>query len=179
MIGKNLRDLLAATERGKLAKVWDECDAAPDDSHLPKGEYVALLEGGKLVTAKTSTPGYCLTFRVTEGEYAGRPFWHTIWLTESAMRFAKRDLLKLGIKDIAELERPLPRGLRCKAQVVLRKEDSGYGYNRVKNFEVLGVNPPPPDPFAPPDDLPPSAAPTAVTEAVKAPDAPADAEVPK
>ena len=30
MIGKNLRDLLAATERGKLAKVWDECDAAPD-----------------------------------------------------------------------------------------------------------------------------------------------------
>src|SRR5262249_49552858 len=154
-----------------LAKVWHECDAAPDDGPLPRGEYVALLEEGKPVTAKTGTPGYRLTFRVVEEEYAGRRFWHTIWLTEGAMRYAKRDLLKLGVKDMAELERPLPRGTRCRAQVVLRKEDSGYEYNLVKNFEVLGVEPPPPDPFAPKDDPPPAPTPPA-TAAEKGTDGP-------
>jgi hypothetical protein len=47
MIRKKLSDVLAATERGKLAKVWDECEAAPDDGPLPRGEYVAVLQEGR------------------------------------------------------------------------------------------------------------------------------------
>ena len=64
---------------------------------------------------------------------------------------AKRDLAKLGVTALEQLERPLPPGIRCKVKLALRRDDDGTEYNRVKHFEVVGIDPPELDAFAPID----------------------------
>jgi hypothetical protein len=78
------------------------------------------------------TPGYKIEFKVIEGEHIGRHFWHDVWLTPAALPQAKRDLGKIGATDLAQLEQPLPRFIRVKAKVVLRRDDDGAEYNRVR-----------------------------------------------
>lgn len=68
------------------------------------------------------------------------------------MPMAKRDLNKLGITSLLQLEKPLPIGIRCKVQVALRRDDNGTSFNRVRHFEVVGIDQPEADPFAPEDD---------------------------
>lgn len=132
-----------------LRQAWDSTKAADDFAPLPAGTYVARIVSGELATAKSGTPGYKLTFRVLEGEYDGRQFWHDIWLTAAALPMAKRDLGKLGISALEQLERPLPPGIRAKCKVALRKDDDGTEYNRVRSFDVLGIDPVDDADFAP------------------------------
>ena len=115
--------------------------------------------GGELFTAKSGTPGYKLTFRVIEGEHAGRQFWNDVWLTPAALPMAKRDLSKLGVTSVDQLEKPLPSGIRCSCKLALRRDDDGTEYNRVRAFDVVGIDSEPAadDDFAPP--APPSEAP--------------------
>jgi hypothetical protein len=150
---KRLSDILPGA--GGLADTWAKTEAAAEFAPLPKGEYDAVIVQGELFTARTGTPGYKLTFEVPEGEYAGRRFWHEVWLTQAALPLAKRDLGKLGITRLEQLEQPLPARFRCRAKLALRKEDDGTERNRVVRFEVVGVEKP--DPFAPPAAEPPPA----------------------
>lgn len=86
------------------------------------------------------------------GEHAGRQVWHDLYLTPAALPMAKRDLAKLGIDDQAKLEQPLPLGIRCKVKVALRTDDDdGTQRNRVVRFDVIGIDRPEPDAFAPVD----------------------------
>ena len=135
----------------RLRDQWDTTTAAEDFAPLPAGVYIARIIGGELTTARSGTPGYKLTFRVLEGEHTGRQFWHDVWLTEAALPMAKRDLGKLGVKSIEQLEQPLPPGIRCRAKLALRRDDDGTEYNRLRSFEVLGIDPPEVDAFAPTD----------------------------
>ena len=140
---------------GDLADLWSRTDAAGEMGPLPAGEYVAHIVGGDLETSRTrGTPGYRLTFEVFEGQYAGRKFWHDCWLTPAAIPQSKRDLGKLGITALEQLDRPLPRGIRCRAKLALRRDDDGNEHNRVRSFEVIGIDPPKADPFAPPNEVP-------------------------
>ncbi len=139
-----------------LRSAWDHTAAASDFAPLPAGTYVARIISGELATAKSGTPGYKLAFKVLEGEHAGRQFWHDIWLTAAALPMAKRDLGKLGITSLEQLEKPLPPGIRCKVKLSLRKGDDGTEYNRVKTFDVLGIDKLEDDDFAPTDDAPPA-----------------------
>lgn len=86
-----------------------------------------------------------------EGEHEGRQFWNDVWLTEAALPMAKRDLGKLGVSALEQLEEPLPLGIRCKVKLTLRRDGDGTEYNKVRSFEVLGIDPPEPDAFAPAD----------------------------
>lgn len=150
---KSLTDILRAGDQQKLASAWNSTEAAEDFKPLPAGDYVATVESGELFNAKTKgTGGYKLAFRVVEGEHAGRRFWHDIWLTEAALAMAKRDLGKLGVDSLDQLERPLPQGIVCSVKLVLRRDDDGAEYNRVKRFEVLRIEKPEADPFAPASD---------------------------
>ena len=54
-----------------------------------------------------------------------------------------------GITSPAMMELPLPRGIRCRAVVALRKDDDGVERNRVRSFEVVGIDKPVVDEFAP------------------------------
>ena len=166
-VGK-LSDILRNGDADRLRQSWDQTEAAGELAPLPPGEYTAHIIAGVLETGKTrGTPGYKLTFRVSEGEYIGRQFWHDIWLTEAALPMAKRDLAKIGVASLEQLELPLPRGIRCLCKLVLRKADDGAEFNQVRTFAVVGIDPPPPeaDAFAPPDEgTPPGQPGDAATE---------------
>lgn len=147
---KSLSDILANGSRDNIRNLWDSTDAAGELDPLPAGEYTAHIVGGDLETSRTNaTPGFKLTFRVSEGEYTGRQFWHDCWLTPAALPQTKRDLSKLGVTDLDQLERPLPRGIRCRCKLVVRRDDDGNTYNRVRRFDVVGLDPPEADAFAP------------------------------
>jgi hypothetical protein len=149
---RSLSQILNDNDRTKLKQAWNDTQAAGELAPLPPGEYVAHILSGELDTAKTGTLGYKLTFTVVEGEHVGRRFWHDIWLTPAALPMAKRDLVKLGITDLDMLDKPLPQGIRVKAKIVLRHDDDGNEHNRVKTFDVVGIDKPEPDAFAPDSD---------------------------
>ena len=150
MTRKSLSDILHQGDRENLSRAWGETVAAEDFAPLPTGEYVARIVGGELFTSKTKgTAGYKLAFRVLEGDHQGRQFWHDVWLTPAALPMAKRDLAKIGVISLEQLERPLPPGIRCRVKLALRRDDDGTEYNRVRTFEVIGIDPPEVDPFAP------------------------------
>lgn len=145
-----LTDILRNGQAENLQQAWDSTEAADELATLPPGEYIAHIIAGELETSKTNaTPGYKLTFRVCEGEYTGRQFWHDVWLTEAALPLAKRDLAKLGVTSLEQLERPLPRGIRCACKLVRRTGDDGAEFNRVRTFTVVGIDEPETDAFAP------------------------------
>jgi hypothetical protein len=147
---KSLTDILRNGDRESLSAAWASTEAAEDFAPLPPGEYIARIVSGELFTSKTKgTAGYKLTFRVIEGPHQNRQFWHDIWLTAAALPMAKRDLGKLGVTRLEQLEKPLPPGIRCKVKLALRRDDDGAEYNRVRTFGVIGIDAPAADPFAP------------------------------
>jgi len=148
-----LSDILADGRGDELRRKWNDTEAAEDYAPLPNGEYVARIIAGELFIGKTNgTPGYKLAFKVLEGDHASRQFWHDIWLTPAALPMAKRDLGKLGITALEQLERPIPPGIRCSVKLALRRDDDGSEYNRVCRFDVLGIDEPERDAFAPADE---------------------------
>lgn len=62
---------------------------------------------------------------------------------------AKRDLLKLRITSVEQLEQPLPPGLRATVRVALRRDDDGSERNRVVKFDVTGQDAVEDEDFAP------------------------------
>ena len=117
-----LSDILNNGDGERIRRKWNETEAADEFGPLPPGEYVAHIIDGDLEQSRSKgTPGYKLEFKVIEGEHSGRHFWHDVWLTEAALPQAKRDLGKLGVTDLSQLEQPLPRFIRVKAKVVLRR----------------------------------------------------------
>ena len=91
-------------------------------------------------------------FKLLDGDHAGRQFWHDIWLTPAALPMAKRDLGKLSVTSLDQLEQPLPAGIRCAVKLALRRDDDGTEYNRVRRFDVVGIDEPERDAFAPADE---------------------------
>ena len=146
---KKLSDILLNSERDRIAGIWASAKPADDLKPIPPGEYRCRVMEGALFNAKGGTPGYKLTLEVREGEHAGRRLWHDIWLSEAAISLAKRDLGKLGVTSLEQLERPLPEGIIVTAKVALRRGDSGEEFNRITRFEVVAVEPPAPEPYAP------------------------------
>ncbi len=149
---KSLTDILKNGRSDRLRSAWESTDAADEFQPLPSGEYLAMAESGELFTSRQNqTPGYRLTFRVAEGPRAGRKLWFESWLTDAAMPMTTRDVAKLGICSLEQLEQPLPQGIRCRLHVALRRNDDGTEFNHVRRFEVVGIDPPEADAFAPSD----------------------------
>lgn len=148
-----LSDILANRDGDELRRAWKTTEAADDFAPLPRGEYVAHIIASELFNSRDKgTPGFKLTFKVIEGAHAGRQFWFDIWLTPAALPMAKRDLGKLGVDNLDQLDQPVPRGIRCSVKLAFRRDDDGTEYNRVQNFLVLGIDEPTRDPFAPVED---------------------------
>lgn len=147
---RRLTDIL----RGDLEALrdqWNTTEAAADFAPLPAGTYECHVHSVELFNAKTGTPGAKIRFDVCEGAHAGRALFHDCWLTAAALPQTKRDLLKLGIDTLDKLEAAsLPAGrIRCKVRVTLRRDDDGTQRNRVVRFDVIGIDEPQRDPFAP------------------------------
>ena len=127
---KKLSDILLNSDREKLGRDWDSTKAAADLMPLPSDEYRCSIASGELFTAKTGTLGYTLKLDTLHGDYPDRLVWHDVWLSEPALPMAKRDLGKLGVTSLEQLERPLPEGIIVNAKVALRKNDDGTEYNQ-------------------------------------------------
>jgi hypothetical protein len=140
---KTFSDILSLdSEREKLARLWKETEAAKDRTPVPPGEYTFRILSGELFSSRQrTTPGYKLTLEVTEGEYTGRYVWHDLWLTPAALPMTKRDLAKIGVKNLDQLERPLPAGIMIRGKVALRHDDDGNDSNRLTRFECIGTEP--------------------------------------
>ena len=129
---------------------WEATEAAGEFGPVPRGEYVCHISRGELEQSRAKkTAGYKIQFTVIEGEFRGRNLWLDCWLTPAALPQTKRDLAKLGITSPAQMEQRLPFGIRCKVTAVLRKDDDGIERNKVRTFEVVGIDTPVADPFAP------------------------------
>ena len=148
---KRLSDILMNSARDRLEECWNATRTADDLKPLPTGEYRCRIIKGELFTAKTGTPGYKLSLEVLEGEHSSRRLWHDLWLSEAALTMTKRDLLKLGIERLEQMERPLPDGIIVTARVALQRGDDGTEFNRVSRFIVVAVEPTAPEPFPPLD----------------------------
>jgi hypothetical protein len=147
---RKLSDILSNGAAHNLCQQWKETEAAVEFEALPTGEYVAHIIAGECINGRTNnTPGYRLTFRVLEGPYNGRQLWHDIWLTAAALPMAKRDLAKVGVNALEELDRPLPARIRCRVMLALWRDDNGAQFNRVRRFDVICIDTPEQDPFAP------------------------------
>lgn len=145
-----LSDILNG-QGGNFNDRWNSTEAAGDFVVIPRGEYICHVTRGELESSRMNrTPGYKVEFTILDGDFKGRKLWLDCWLTPAALPQSKRDLLKLGITSPEMMERPLPRWFRCKVMVVLRKDDDGVERNRVRSFEVVGIDRPIADPFAPP-----------------------------
>lgn len=145
-----LQDILRAQGTlDTIASAWGTTEAAGDFDLLPKGEYLAdVVKGDAIESQSKGTPGYRLTFEVVDGEHQGRRFWHEVWFNGGALSRTKRDLAKLGVTDLAQLERPLPAVFRCQVTLTVRRDDD-FESNRVRKFDVVDVIRPEPDAFAP------------------------------
>jgi hypothetical protein len=170
---RRFSEILNSGEQNRLQQAWDNTQAADEFDLLPKGDYDARLTSGEPFEApSTGNLGYKLMFVVTDGDHEGRRIWHTLWLTPNAMAWTKRDLKKLGIDSINQLDDPLPRGIVCRLRVVIRKNDDGTEYNEVRRMEVVRIELPEDDPFAPvtPPPSPSNEPPTAEEEIIEVKD---------
>lgn len=148
---KSLSDILRDGAMESLADAWATTAAAGEFAPLPAGEYsCSVLSGELFESAIKNTPGYKVCFEVIEGAHAGRRVWSDLWLTPAALPMTKAALAKLGITSLEDLSKTLPRGIRARVKLTLRAEDNGATYNRVKSFDVTGIEPP--DEFAPKAD---------------------------
>jgi hypothetical protein len=140
---KKLTDILQqGADRERLEKGWRETEAAAEFAPLPVGEYTFRVVSGELFNSKRrGTPGYKLTLAVTEGEYQDRRAWVDFWLTPAALPMTKRDLGKVGVTDLEQLERPLPPGILIRGKLALRHDDDGNESNRLMRFECIGTEP--------------------------------------
>jgi hypothetical protein len=121
---------------------WIETQAAAEFAPLPPGEYTFRILTGELFTSRSrATPGYKLTLEVTEGKHEGRRAWCDFWLTPAALPMTKRDLAKIGVTTLDQLEQPLPLGILISGKLALRRDDDGNESNRLVRFECVGIEP--------------------------------------
>ena len=137
---RKLSDILThSSDRENLQRAWRTTAAAAEFAPLPKGEYTFRLVSGELFTSKRGTPGFKLTLEVTEGDFEGRRAWCDLWLTPAALPMTKRDLAKIGVTNLEQLEQPLPAGILIKGKLALRTDDDGNESNRLVRFECIGI----------------------------------------
>ena len=150
---RRLTDILAG-QTDEIREQWGKTEAAADFAPLPAGTYEAHVQAVELFNARTGTAGVKIQFRIADGEHVGRLLFHDLWLTPAALPQTKRDAEKLGLSTLEQLETAnvVPGRIRCKVYVTLRSGDDGTEYNRVRRFDVLSIDEPEADPFAPTED---------------------------
>jgi hypothetical protein len=155
---KKLSDILMNSERERLERLWKTTKPAAELRPLPSDDYRCRIVNGELFNAKKGTPGFKLTFEVLDGEHAGRRVWWDTWLSsEAAVAISLRELAKIGVTELTQLDSPPPDGIIVVAKVRLRRTEEETEYNSVVRFDVVAIEPQAPEPFAPieeePDDV--------------------------
>ena len=129
---------------------WNATAAAGEFGPVPLGVYVCHATKGELKNVgRKETEDFQLEFTIIDGDFQGRKLWLDRWLTPAALPQSKRDLAKLGITSPDQMEQPLPKLICCNVTAVVRRDDDGIDRNKVQTFEVVGIDKPEADAFAP------------------------------
>ena len=145
----SLREILSKNDRKAIEDTWASTSAAEDYSPIPRGNYNAKLLKLKTGQIPNGKPYVKQIFQIEDGEFCGRRVQMTLWLTTPAMPYTKRELSKIKILQLEELENPIPKHFICRIYVVKEKQNDGREFNNVKSFNVLSFEPEEADPFAP------------------------------
>lgn len=145
----SLSEILSENARKAIEDTWASTSAAEDYSPMTCGNYNAKLLKLKTGQIPNGKPYLKLIFQIEDGEFCGRRVSKTLWLTPAAMPYTKRELSKIEILQLEELENPIPKHFICRIYVVKEKKSDDREFNNVKSFNVLGFEPEAADPFAP------------------------------
>jgi hypothetical protein len=120
---------------------WDQAPTAHDvGDALPAGTYRALVVDGAVATSRKGTRSYKVTFQILEpAEHAGRKVFHDFWFSDAALPYSKRDLAKLGIKEVDQLFKPPASGITVNLRLACEETDNGKQVNKVVNFVVVSA----------------------------------------
>jgi hypothetical protein len=120
---------------GDFKKSWDETAADYESEPIPAGKYEAMVADGRFFKSRNDTPGYKITLEILGPEqFRGRKIFLDLWLTTAAVSIAKKELSKLGIRSLVQLQSPLPAGMVMTVSVALETTDKGREYNKVVSF---------------------------------------------
>jgi len=136
---RKLTDILQGNDLDELARRFDQTEPAAEFEPLPAGRYEVDFVHGEACRSSRGTMGYTCEFEISAGDCRGRRLWHTLWLSDDAMSYSRRDLKKLGISSIEQLDQPVPPGIFCFVQVAVRTGDDGVQRNTVTRIYPGGV----------------------------------------
>lgn len=142
--------LTSNLEVESVLAAFDKAEAAAELGPLPLGSYVAVAESSEMRESRNGHPCLKVRFRVVEGEYQNRCYWHPFYLSEKAIAYTKRDLQKLGIRNGEQLQAGVSRNRYvCRLELVVHVEDDGSEKNQMKSFAVIREQTPEPNPYDP------------------------------
>ena len=86
-----------------------------------------------------------------EGDHQGRQFWHDVLADAGRSADGKAGPCQARGDGAGTTGTAVAAGNPLQGEAVLRRDDDGTEYNRVQTFEVVGIDPPEVDAFAPAD----------------------------
>lgn len=123
--------MVKSIKKSDFDNVLKQFEAAPSGNEpLPSGNYTAKIVSGELFEAKTGTPGYKITWKVIDGEFADHLFWQDLYLSAKAMNGSKWRLVKLGITD---LRNPPPAGICAELELAIKSGEE-TDFNEIKKI---------------------------------------------
>jgi len=129
-----------------VLSMFDSADAETSAGAIPPGKYRARLIGAALDKARTGTACYCVKWKLTDGEFAGRHLVSRFWLTPKAIGRAKGDLLALGIHGEHLRGAVALPAVVAELKVINRADEAGDLFTEIKHIrkidDVASVNGP-------------------------------------
>jgi hypothetical protein len=137
--GNDLSLFLRSDNCPRWLKNFSANSRAPEQPPIAKGTYVGYWIDTAFDRSWQGKPRYSLIFSLEDSEYQGRTVPRPVWLTDAARQYAERDLLEVGIENIAQLEDSTPTGsvVRYELEVDEFEKDNGDVVNQVSAFRRL------------------------------------------
>jgi hypothetical protein len=122
---------------------FDATEAAPEFSPVPPGTYIVRVRKGERTLTKAGDDAYRICFEIIEGEHKGQVLVRTWTFSPRALKYAKRDLARLGLTASSQLLATFPelgREYVCRLVVALHRSDDGIERNDIKRMDLLRVD---------------------------------------
>jgi hypothetical protein len=112
-----------------------------ESADVPPGTYTGKLTDSRIVRSlRTKNVGVTLLWEIL-GQ--ARTTWvrRTLWLSAGALPHTKRDLARLGVRTLADLDNdpPVRPGVMCRFVIADRRSSDGYVEPRIVAWEVLSI----------------------------------------
>lgn len=104
------------------------------------GTYTGTLVMSCIVrSVNTKNIGVALYWDIHYDTYIKRRVWRTLWLSQAALPYTKRELRRLGVRTLADLDNdpPVPLGAICRLVIAEVEDPGGCREHRIVRWQVL------------------------------------------